>query len=145
EALEPARDAEVDGLVIAGLEMHAGHVFGRAPVAAPHRGVVEHVERRAYAYALAPTLHQHEVLRHGPADAMEEVARQVRGRAVRAIRALVAAIEEVPVLGRDLGAQAARERDACLAELAPVLAHLLALVVVERGQKVIEARIAGID
>src|SRR4029453_6828511 len=53
EARYTALDAEVDGLVIAGFEMEAGHVVERAPVAAPQRLVRVYVERRAERRAVA--------------------------------------------------------------------------------------------
>src|SRR6266542_4864073 len=63
---------------------------------------------------------------------------------VRAISALVAAVEERPVRRGDLAADLAHERDAGLAELAPFLLHLLALVVRERGEIVAEIAVAGV-
>ncbi len=61
-----------------------------------------------------------------------------------AVRVFVAAVEERPVRGGDLGADLARERDAGGGDPAPLLLHLLALVVVERREKIGEVAIARI-
>ncbi len=75
---------------------------------------------------------------------VEERARQVGRRLMRAVRVLVAAEEERPVRGRDVGAALALERDAGLGEPPPLLLHLLALVVRERRQEVGEVAVARI-
>ena len=47
EARDAVREAVLDRLVVARLEVQARHVLDRAPVAAPHRRAVGDVERRA--------------------------------------------------------------------------------------------------
>ena len=63
---------------------------------------------------------------------------------VLVVRVLVAAKEERPVRGGDLGADLARESDAGFRDPAPLLLHFLALVVIERGEEVGEVAIARI-
>src|SRR5512143_3964535 len=63
---------------------------------------------------------------------------------VRAVGARVAAMEEGPVGGRDLAADAPLEADARIGDLAPVLLQLLALVVAHRAEKIREVAIAAI-
>ena len=140
EATDAARDAELDRLVVARLEVQAGHVLGRTPVAAVERVGVEHVECRADRHAVAHAEHQHEVVGHRVGDAQEEVEIQVRRRVVPAVRVVVAAHEEAPVGVPDLAPDLPDELDAGLADLAALLLQLLALLVVHAREEVVEVR-----
>src|SRR6185437_3761320 len=64
--------------------------------------------------------------------------------AVRTVCIDVAAVEEVPVGGADVAAGTALERDARCRDATPLLADLLALVVIERGEVVVEVAPAAI-
>ncbi|KEH10136.1 hypothetical protein GY14_07590 [Delftia tsuruhatensis] len=78
------------------------------------------------------------LVRHG----LEEGRLEVRGVAVFQIGAFVAAVEEGPVLGAHVGAMHCSKAHAGLVHLAPFLANLLALFLVQRGKKVVEVPVA---
>src|SRR4029079_1461604 len=79
---------------------------------------------------------EHPVLGHGGRHALEEGARQIRRRVVRAIGAAVAAVEKVPVDRLDARPLADRKTHAGGRDLATLLLDLLALVALQAGQEV---------
>jgi haloalkane dehalogenase len=87
EALVALRNAPGQRLVVAGLEMQAGHVLGGTPVAAEGGTAwrVDRDQRRGDAFAGAPRSEHQPVLRHRGGHAGEEVARQVGRRMVGAV------------------------------------------------------------
>ena len=91
ESADAALDAKFDGLVVAGLEMHAGNVFDRAPIAAPQRFVGVHVECRAHGDAVAIAHDEQQMLRHRVGEPIKERAGEIRRRMMGAIRAFIAA------------------------------------------------------
>ena len=78
-------------------------------------------------------------------DAREELAREVGRRAVLAVGAPVARCEEVPVGARSPRGPVTRTSSTpASATRLPLLADLLALVVRERGEEVVEVAVAGV-
>ncbi len=135
-------DAEFQRLVVGRLEVQAGHVFQLAPVAAVQRGLVVDDQRGRHRTALALGDHEQDVVRHGRADAPEEVQVQVGRGVVRLVGVAVAAVEQHPVGVPGIAPAHAAQADARLAHLAPLGADVLALLVLERGQEVLEAGVA---
>ena len=137
EAPVAVDDAPDQRLVIAGLEVQAVDVFNGAPVATERHFVhrVDADQRGGDAPAVLPGDEHQPVLRHRAGHALEEIAREVRRRVVRAVGQRVAAVEEIPFLRRDLVALVHRERDARIGDAAPFLLDLLALLALQAGQE----------
>ena len=81
------------------------------------------------------------MLRHRARHAREEVAREIGRGVVRAVGQRVAAVEEAPQRVVDLHALVDAEAHAGVVHLAPLLVDLLALVVAEGREEVIEVGI----
>ena len=77
EARNAALDAEVDALVIARLEMHAGDVLERTPIASPHRFPRIDIECCAHRLFVMVADDEQEMLRHRSGELVEELAREV--------------------------------------------------------------------
>ena len=144
EELEAALDAELDRLVVAGLEVQPRVKLGRTPVAAVQRAAGVHVERAGHRLAVALADHQQEILRHVARQAPKEGAVQVGCGVMLAVGAVVAPGEEVPVLLAGLAAGKPAEDDAGVAHAAALLLDLLALVVVHARQEIVEIAIARV-
>src|SRR5437660_9115113 len=144
EAADTPFDAKLDRLVIAGFEMEARHISLRTPVTAPERPVIENIERRADRTSFLLADDQQQMLRHRGGDTQEKFRREIRRRVMRPIRRCVAVVEECPVAVRDLASDNAPEDDAGVPQPPPLLLHLLALVVVERREIVVEIAITGV-
>src|SRR5206468_3663561 len=86
--------------------------------------------------------HEEHVVAQRAPDFLEERRREVRRRVMRPVGAFVTLIEKRPVGRRDVAAALALEGDARLRELAPLLLHLLALVVREGGEEIGEVAIS---
>src|SRR5690349_16148548 len=97
EGGDPPLDAEVDRLVITGLEVHPGHELGRSPVAAPEGIAAEYVERGAQGTAFALADHEQHAARKRRAQPFEELERQIRRGMMPPVGGRVAAEEERPV------------------------------------------------
>ena len=80
DARELVRNGEVDGLVVADLEMQAGVLLERAPIAAIERVGADEVQRPGDGAALALGKHEQDLIAHGLADQAEELPREI-GRA----------------------------------------------------------------
>jgi len=145
EGLDALLDAEFERLVVGRLEMQAGYVFQLAPVAAVQRvGAVDH-ERSGNGAALTLGDHEQDILGHGPADAAEEIQVQVGRRIMRGIGVAVAAVEQLPVRVRGIRAAHPAQRHARFRHLAPLGADVLALLLLERGEELVEACVARIE
>ena len=88
--------------------------------------------------ALAFGHEQQPVLGHRVGQAVEKIAVQVGRIAVFEVGALVAAVEEVPVVRADVDASGPAEVHTGLGHLAPLLPDLLALLLLQAGQEVVE-------
>src|ERR1700722_15835782 len=141
DAFQAARDREIDGAVIARLEMQEGKIADAAPIAAVKRVATHQVQG---ARDVAPVLlghHQHHAFAHALAQQVEEFARQI-GRAPFLVRGRgVEAEERIPVPGFDRGAGKRLYCDAVIG-LAPLAFYLFALARIERAEKIVEALIA---
>src|SRR5207302_8958990 len=116
--------------------MHAGDVLDRPPIASPHRFVRIDIECCAYRLFALVADDEQEMLRHCSRQLVEEFAREVRRRMVRAVGTLVATKEQAPISLLDCRAGLANERNACVRDLLSFLADLLALVVCERREEI---------
>ena len=85
----------------------------------------------------------HPVLGHGRGHGGKELQCQIRRVAMLQVGALIAAVEEGPVLRTDVATLHGFEAHAGFAYLAPLLADFLALFLVQRAQKVVEVLPAG--
>ncbi len=141
-------DAVRQRLVVGRLEVQAWVVLDRAPVAAVHhRGLgawIDHQQRAGDIVAIAHGDHQQQVLGHRPADLQEAVEVQVGRRMVLAVGGPIAAVEEAPVGLGGRGAGYAAEGDARVVHAAAFGADVLALLLLQCGQEVIEAGEPGI-
>ena len=125
--------------------MQARHVLDRAPVAAVHRlrRVNQHGRRDRLARFFRHD--QQDIVRHGRADAQEKIQVQVGRRVMRAVGVVVAALEETPV-GRACGsAPDLPEGDAGLLHLAPLGADVLALLALQRVEKLFEIAVTVVQ
>src|SRR5262245_6467562 len=104
EDADPARDAELERLVVAGLEVQARHVAGGAPVPTVKGLAGEDVKGACDRLAFPLGDHEQQVLRQHVAETREEREVQIGRREVRTVREVVAAREETPVGLRDLTA-----------------------------------------
>src|SRR6266550_3972669 len=144
EARDAPLDAELDPLVIAGLEMQAVVVRVRSPVAAEERLLAPEEDRRGHHRAAVHGELHHERLRHGARRLAEEGTRQVglvpvthEGIPVQGVDAL-----EEPLV--ELAPEARLEAHARLRDAAALAPSLLALLRREGGEVVIEARVAAV-
>src|SRR5439155_13939439 len=144
EERDAALDAELDRLVVARLEVQARHVLDRAPVAAIERVRPEEVEGGGDGTPLVLGDDEQHVLRHAAREQREEFAVEVRRRMMLAIGAPIAFYKEIPVGLLRFRAAEAAQHDPRFGDAAPLLADLLALVVGERGEEILEVAIAGI-
>src|ERR1700689_3161013 len=140
DALQSARDREIDGAVITCFEVEKGNLAQTSPIAAVERVPAHQVQG---AGDIAPILfghHQHHALAHALTQQVEELARQI-GRAPFLVRGRgVEAEERVPVAGLDRGAVERLDLDAVI-RLAPLAFYLFALTRIERAEKIVEALI----
>ena len=137
-------DAELHALVVAGLEMQPRHVFDAAPVASVERAVAEDDRAPRRWAALAPGDDEQQLVGHALGDHSEEGAIEIRRRMVLAIGAPIARGEEVPILARRFTPCEAREAHARIGHAPAFLADLLALVVGEGAEELLEVPVAGI-
>src|SRR5437016_10465446 len=93
EARNATLDAELDALVIACLEMHAGDVVDRTPVASPHRFAGVDIERCAHRLVVMGADDEQQMFRHCPGKLVKELAREIWRRMVSPVGAFVAAEE----------------------------------------------------
>src|SRR5207237_7854891 len=84
------------------------------------------------------------VPRHAAREQREEFAVEIRRRMMLAIGAPVALHEEIPVGLLRFRTAEATQHDSRFGDAASLLADLLALVVGERGEEILEVAIAGI-
>ena len=139
EARVAVGDAPGQRLVVAGLEVQAGHVLDGAPVAALGGAAVPGRWRSASGDRAAVALGRRTSASAPPSSrAMraEEVARQVGRGVVRAVGQGVAAVEEVPVGRVDRGALGMHVKVMPgVGDAAALLLDLLALVALQAGQR----------
>jgi hypothetical protein len=119
DGFQATLDGEVDGLVVAGLEVQAVVIFHAAPVAAIQRVAADEVDRAGDPAAFVAHHDQQDVFRHGFADSRKELAGEVGRAPFAPARVQVETVEVVPVLFGDV---AACEPD----DLQPGLVHRLA-------------------
>ena len=72
---EPSRNGEVDGLVVADLEMQAGVLLERAPIAAIERVGADEVQRACDGAAVALGEYEQDLIAHALADQAEKKLR----------------------------------------------------------------------
>ena len=144
EELQAARDAVLDALVIAGLEVQRIFLSRRAPVAAvePATALEEDRRRNRRARALRHLDDDRAGQRGG--DPHQELDVEVVPVAVAQERALGKAEDRVPQAGVDVFAGERAEGDARFLDLAPFALRLLALVGTERREEVVERAVATV-
>src|SRR4029079_14747085 len=98
EALDAALDAELQRLVVAGLEVESRDELDAAPIASVKRGGREEVEGGRDGPPLLLGDHEQHLVPHALADHPEEGAIEIWGRPVLGVGAPVAAVEEIPIL-----------------------------------------------
>lgn len=135
-------DAKFQRLVVGRFEMQAGHMLQRAPVAAVQRAAVVHRERRGDGFAVALGHGQEQVVRHGLADAQEEIEIEIGRGVMRGVGMAVAAVEEAPVGFLDFLAAQGEKAHALLGHLAPFGQDVLAFLAVQRGGEFVKAGVA---
>ena len=145
EDLQPVRDRVLDALLVAGLEVQARQVFQRAPVAAVQTLAVLHAERARGGLTVAVGDDQHDVVGHGLAQLREEGGVEMRLAAVPRVGVGIASVEKGPVGVGAVAALDPAEAHPQAGELLPFLADLLALVVSERGEEIVEAGVALVE
>ena len=140
EALVALGDAPGQRLVVAGLEVQAGHMLDRAPVAPVGHPQLRLQRDQGTGHTLltAPGGEQQPVLRHGVGHGLEEAAFEVGRGVVGPVGEGVAAVEEVPVVGADLAPLGGAEVQAGLEHAAALLLDLLAFFTLQTGQEVSE-------
>src|SRR5262249_19885791 len=137
-------DREVDGAVVAELEMEEGEVADAAPIAAIERVVAAQIEGAGDETALPLGHDQHDLVGHALSQEVEKFAVQV-GRSPFAVRGRDEEAEEgVPMPRPDGIAGQRRDGEAAGERIAPLPPDRLALARAQRLEIGIEARIAGI-
>src|SRR4051794_1888865 len=131
EACDLPLDAEFDRLVITRLEVKAGNAFGRSPIATPQRCSIEDIECGAKRRFAALAEHHQQMIRHELTNALEERQIEVRRRVMFPVGILVTMEEKAPIGGRYFAAHLAREAHTRARDFAPLLLHLLAMLMVE--------------
>src|SRR5690606_16904847 len=144
ELLQSFADAMLDALVVARLEMQAVKIREAAPVAAVKRAAALETDRRGNRRASVTRDDDEHVLGHRARDLGEKRPVQVRSAAVQQERARVEAEDEIPVLLRQLVAAHVLEAYPGLRDAPPLATRLLALLGIERGEKVVEIAVAAV-
>ena len=145
EAREALADAEVDALVVAGLEMQLRVVLGAAPVAAVERVGADDVERAGN--DLAPVLgdDQQQAVGHRLPQQPEELAVQVAAVAAAAgVGQLVEVMEALPQRRVDLGPAQRAHLQPLFHHQPPLAPELLALARLHRVEEIGEVAIAAV-
>src|SRR6185437_3157413 len=78
DALQPARDGEIDGLIVAGLEMHERHILKRTPIAPEDHLAPEQVQRSRDITPVTARKDEKHLLAHRLSKQAEEFAREIR-------------------------------------------------------------------
>ena len=121
--------------------MEERHLLGRAPIAAIERVRADQVERACDRHAVPLGEDQQDPVAHRLPDLVEKRSRQIGLAPFAAARVLIEDPERIPVRGRDLGTGEVADRQP-LDRGGAFLADRLALAAGERGEEIIEARIA---
>ena len=120
-------DRIFDGAVIAELEMQAGMILDRAPVAAEKSLAADEIERPGDPAASAPGHHQEHVIAHGFMDKVEKGAGQIGPPPFARAGILIESPEGLPVLREDFIARQHVDGAAKALGARPLLADRLAL------------------
>ena len=109
--LQPAFDGELDGLVVAGLEMQAGNVDVGAPVAAEQRVLADEVQRPADDPSLQLGHDQQHAVGHGLVKLVEHAFGQIGAAPFAVDGGQVEAVEMVDMSGCDVVAGQPQQAD----------------------------------
>ena len=141
---QPPLDGEVDGLVVAGLEMQEPDVGRAAPVAAEKGVRADEIERPGDRRAVCRRPDQRHPVRHALVQQPEEAAGQVGIAPLAVVGIGVEAVERVPVLAAQVAAGERPHVDAGRGDGGALLADRLALARGERAEKVVETAIVPV-
>ena len=144
DALQPVRDREIDGAVIAEFEMQERPVAAAAPVAAVQRLGARQVQRAGHRLAGVLRHHQHHPVAQPLPQQRKERPGQIGAAPFAVDRRVVEAIERVPVRLGDVGAGQRVERQAGGVGVAPLAPQHLALARRQRAEEIVEARVARV-
>ncbi|MCW0424999.1 hypothetical protein NB713_002942 [Xanthomonas sacchari] len=143
EAGQALAQAVLDALVVAGLEVQAGQGLA-APVPAVQGVAAAQAERTGHRRAVMHGQEDQQVARHRARKMREEVQGQRRRIAVVVEGAQIEAVHRLQVGGAGLVAVQHAEADAGALHLGPLLADVLAVLVVHRAQVIVEPGPAGV-
>src|SRR5215469_1094540 len=141
DALQAASDREVNGAVVAGLEMQERKIADAAPVAAVQRVGSDQVERAGDVTAVVLRHHQQDAVGHALTQEAKELARQVR-RAPFSVRGRsIESEERVPVVWLYIRAGEQLDTHRRIG-VAPLALDLFALACIECAEEIVKAAIA---
>ena len=144
EAIEALLDAELDALVVAGLEMQAVEVFSASPIATVQRIAAN--KEHSHSDNLIPVLGKLEQQRltHRAGDFEKRFGRQIRFVAASQEGDAVQLPGREDLLGTRLAATARLEGDAGLGDPSPLATRFLAFVCGEAAEEVLEVGVAAV-
>ena len=141
DAGQAAFDGELDGLIVAELEVEEANIFQCAPLAAVEGVAADEVQGAGDGRAVAEGHDQGDAVGHGRADPPEEVAGQIGAAPFAGARVLIEVEEGVPVGLLDGGAGQDADVELGLG-LAAFAANGLAAIGRQGGEEVVEGLVA---
>ena len=144
DAGELVVNRELDGLVVADLEMQELVVLDGAPVAAVERLGADEIDGAGDPFAGALGHHQQDAVGHGRADDREELARQIGPAPFARAGVHVEREEGVPDLLGQVGAGQPVQTDAGADGLLALAADGLAFPGIKRGEEILERGVARV-
>src|ERR1700722_9814004 len=117
-------------------------ILDRPPVAPVERVVANEIDRAGDIAPAAARHYQEHAVGEGLADPVEEIAGEVGAPPLSRARLNVKLEKRVPMLGSNRGARQRFDRDPVVQGVAPLASDHLALAGGQRGEKVVEIRVA---
>ena len=145
DARKTALQGEIDGLVVADLEMQERMFLDGAPVAPVERVVADEVDGAGDVAACSFGHDEKHPFRHGGADQREEAAVQIRPAPLPRSGVHVERVEGVPVFFAKVSPRDVLDRDAGCQRIPAFALDRLALARCEGRQEIIEAAVAVVD
>src|SRR6476620_5224743 len=141
---EAVRNGEIDGLVVANLEMQVAVLLECAPIAAEQRILADEIQRAGDIAAIASGEDEKNIVLHDFADQAEELAIEIGAAPFSRAGIHVEVEEGVPMRLGEVAARHPFDVDAAALRLPPLFADGFALSRGEPVEKVIEACIVFI-
>ena len=142
DALEAAPDREIDGLIVADLEMQERVVLVAAPVPAIERDVADEVDRTGDVASLALGHHQQDALGHTLAEQAEERAVEIGPAPFARAGIRVELVERIPMGRGQVGPGDVLDGDALAQGVAALAPDRLALARGQGTEEILEPCIA---